>query len=45
VAIPYLWRPAQAREVRVAPTKREAIRVAHALVAENIKKGWNKAVG
>ena len=28
------------REVRVAPTETEALRLAEALVAEHIKKGW-----
>ena len=31
------------REVRVAPTEAEALRLADALVTENIKKGWEPA--
>lgn len=30
------------REVRLAPNEKEALKVAEAMVAENIKKGWNE---
>ena len=33
------------REVRVAPSEAEALRLADALVAEHIKKGWELADG
>lgn len=33
------------RDVRVAPTEAEALRLADALVAENIKKGWEPVGG
>ena len=35
-----LFRSPDDREVRVAPTETEALRLAEALVAEHIKKGW-----
>jgi ATP-dependent DNA ligase len=31
-----------AREVRLAPNKAEAEKIAEAMIAENVKKGWNK---
>ena len=30
------------REVRLAPNEKEAIKIAEAMIAENIKKGWNE---
>lgn len=30
------------REVRLAPNEKEAIKVAEAMIADNIKKGWNE---
>lgn len=30
------------REVRLAPTENEALRIAESMIAENIKKGWNE---
>ena len=31
-----------AREVRLAPSKAEAEKIAEAMIVENVKKGWNK---
>ena len=30
------------REVRLAPNEKEAVKIAEAMIAENIKKGWNE---
>jgi hypothetical protein len=31
------------RDVRTAPTEEAALKIAEAMIAENIKKGWEKA--
>jgi hypothetical protein len=30
------------REVRLAPSEKEALKIAESMIAENIKKGWNE---
>jgi hypothetical protein len=30
------------REVRLAPTEKEALKIAEAMITENIKKGWSE---
>jgi ATP-dependent DNA ligase len=32
------------REVRLAPNEKEAVKIAEAMIAENIKKGWSEVV-
>ena len=32
------------REVRLAPNEKEAVKIAEAMIAENIKKGWSELV-
>jgi hypothetical protein len=30
------------REVRLAPNEKEALKIAEAMIADNIKKGWSE---
>jgi hypothetical protein len=30
------------REVRLAPNEKEALKIAEAMIVENVKKGWNE---
>jgi hypothetical protein len=32
------------REVRLAPSEKEAVKIAEAMIAENIKKGWSVGI-